>query len=127
MSVIYQINRKLLQPQFDLDTNTVLANSPFKWIVTWGFRTLEEQAKLHDIYLHGGPLAAPPGESAHNFGLAIDVVLIDKAGHWNYNTFSLGWIWLFAKILNHPRLHSGKGFGDADHIERYKWYLHKVA
>ena len=119
--VTYQIVRTNLQPQFDTDCFELLNSSSSHWIVTWGFRTFLEQQKLYDIYLKGGPLAAPPGKSAHNYGLAIDIVLATPQG-WSYNKNDPAWLWLFARVLAHPRLHSGKGFGDFDHIERYKWY-----
>ena len=41
--------------------------------VTSGFRTYDEQARLYQRYLHGGPLAAKPGTSSHEFGQAVDV------------------------------------------------------
>lgn len=44
--------------------------------VVSSFRSLAEQRKLHDAYVRGrGGRAAPPGSSAHNFGLAVDVNL----------------------------------------------------
>ncbi len=42
-------------------------------LITWGRRTLEQQAQLYDLYInHNGRRAAKPGESYHNYGLAID-------------------------------------------------------
>lgn len=41
--------------------------------VSSSFRTLEEQRKAYALYLAGGPLAAKPGTSLHEKGLAIDV------------------------------------------------------
>lgn len=38
-----------------------------------GFRTYEEQEQLYKKYKVGGNVAAPPGYSNHNFGLAIDI------------------------------------------------------
>lgn len=38
-----------------------------------GYRTYEEQAVLYDKFKRGGPVAAPPGYSNHNFGLAFDI------------------------------------------------------
>jgi LAS superfamily LD-carboxypeptidase LdcB len=40
---------------------------------TSGFRSAEQQQKLYDAHLAGGPKAAPPGSSAHESGLAIDL------------------------------------------------------
>jgi peptidoglycan LD-endopeptidase CwlK len=43
--------------------------------VTSGLRSRASQAKLYDDYIHGRSKlpAAPPGRSAHEYGLAIDV------------------------------------------------------
>lgn len=42
-----------------------------------GYRSMQEQARLYAAYLAGtGNLAAPPGRSMHNFGLAAD------GNHW---------------------------------------------
>lgn len=38
-----------------------------------GTRSYEEQAELYRKYKAGGPLAAPPGRSNHNFGIAFDI------------------------------------------------------
>jgi peptidoglycan L-alanyl-D-glutamate endopeptidase CwlK len=38
-----------------------------------GTRSYEEQAELYARYKAGGPLAAPPGRSNHNFGIAFDI------------------------------------------------------
>lgn len=50
-------------------------------------RTYAQQAELYDLYLQGqGPLAAPPGSSAHERGVAVDVAepvmreIIDRIG-----------------------------------------------
>jgi peptidoglycan L-alanyl-D-glutamate endopeptidase CwlK len=43
--------------------------------VTSGLRSYEEQAALYKKYQAGGPLAAPPGKSNHNFGLAFDITI----------------------------------------------------
>jgi LAS superfamily LD-carboxypeptidase LdcB len=50
-------------------------------------RTYEQQAQLYELYLLGqGPLAAPPGSSAHERGVAVDVAepimreIIDRIG-----------------------------------------------
>ncbi len=43
-----------------------------------GYRSMQEQARLYQAYLAGtGNLAAPPGSSMHNFGLAAD------GPHWS--------------------------------------------
>lgn len=55
-----------------------------------GYRSYEQQAAMYEAYLNGtGPLAAPPGTSAHEYGTAVDLEtpemrsVIDQIG-WNY-------------------------------------------
>lgn len=40
--------------------------------ISSSFRTYAEQVKAYNKYLNGGPLAAKPGTSAHEKGLAVD-------------------------------------------------------
>jgi peptidoglycan L-alanyl-D-glutamate endopeptidase CwlK len=47
--------------------------------VTSGTRSFAEQEELYKKYLAGGPLAAPPGKSNHNFGLAFDVTIFKRS------------------------------------------------
>lgn len=42
-----------------------------------GTRSYEEQAELYKKYKAGGPLAAPPGRSNHNFGIAFDIGIFE--------------------------------------------------
>ncbi len=48
-------------------------NIGLNFVITSGSRTYEEQAVLRVKYINGGPKAARPGYSNHNFGLAFDV------------------------------------------------------
>jgi len=129
--ITYRVDPDLLKPAFRADVEALLDLSPFSWVVTYGYRSIAEQAELHTKYLAGGPRAAPPGESAHNFGLAVDVVLDadpDKPGlQASWDTKHPGWIWLFNAVAAHPRLKSGQSFGDGGHIERYHWKEHRGA
>lgn len=54
---------------------TYLDQRGFEPTVTSGLRTYGEQTRLYMAYLAGRSRlpAAPPGRSAHNYGLAIDV------------------------------------------------------
>ncbi len=54
---------------------TYLDQRGFEPTLTSGVRTYGEQQRLYSAYLAGRSSlpAAPPGRSAHNFGLAIDV------------------------------------------------------
>lgn len=44
-----------------------------KTIIGWGLRSIARQAIAYQNYLNGGTLAAKPGASWHNYGLAVDV------------------------------------------------------
>lgn len=86
------------------------------------FRTFDEQGVLRYKYEKGGPLAAKPGESYHNYGFAVDVVAISNDGTralWDdfsvylkiANVFKeYGWQWgydLWNKDLPHFQKPSG--------------------
>jgi len=124
MSVTWRVDPMGLRQPFRDDVTLLLALSPYAWTVTYGLRTLAEQEALFKKYQAGGPRAAPPGKSPHNFGLAIDVALDgspDPGLQPDWDTTHAGWVWLFDAIFAHPRLHSGKSFHDADHVEAVGW------
>jgi len=50
-----------------------LARRGLRAVITSGYRSLAKQRTLYNRYRRGGPLAAAPGNSAHNFGLAVDI------------------------------------------------------
>jgi hypothetical protein len=47
-----------------------------------GYRSTEQQQRLYDLYLAGGNLAAKPGSSNHERGLAADLDRYDSALSW---------------------------------------------
>jgi len=47
-----------------------------------GTRTFAQQADLFEKHQHGGPLAASPGHSNHNFGIAWDVGVFNEKGDY---------------------------------------------
>lgn len=131
---------------------------PYTYTVTYGRRATAIQQDLYDRwvaysawvayskYQKGqGPvapaapeapvagLAAPPGMSAHEYGLAIDVALDgdDKTPGCQptWNIALPGWQALFAAVRADPVLHSGADFPapkqDYDHVERYNWKAFK--
>ena len=55
-----------------------LARRGIRAVVTSGYRSLAKQARLYKAYRRGGPLAARPGQSAHNYGLAVDIALVGQ-------------------------------------------------
>lgn len=121
MSVRWKVDRGLLREPFATDVDGLLAARPESWVVHYGFRTREEQAALYATFLKGGPRAAPPGKSAHEYGLAVDVVVLDGEKHTDWNAEHPAWRGLLADILAHPRLHSLCNIGDCDHIEAVRW------
>jgi LAS superfamily LD-carboxypeptidase LdcB len=56
-----------------------LARRGLRAVVTSGYRSLAKQARLYEAYRRGGPLAARPGSSAHNYGLAVDIAFPGRA------------------------------------------------
>lgn len=120
MSISWRVNRSLLDPAFAADVDELLAQDEGDWFVTYGFRTRAEQAALYAAHLAGGPLAAPPGSSAHEVGRAVDVTLVENGvDQWDYQSPS--WRRLVEKVKAYPRLHSLDDKGDTDHIEEVNW------
>lgn len=110
-----------LDREFAADIVDLLGLSEYAWRVTEGVRTWEHQSALYEKHLAGGPLAAPPGHSAHEHGLAVDICRFGAGiESWDYAK-DPAWEWLFAACLKHPRLHSGHDFKDDDHIQAVKW------
>ncbi len=71
---------KLLDPEFVVYAKTMLdelKTQDFKYHVEWGFRTKIEQARLFSMgriqEAAAGFTRNRPGESFHNYGMAIDV------------------------------------------------------
>lgn len=123
-----KVDPSKLRKSFREDVESVLNPSPYRYRVQYGFRSVSEQADLYAKHLAGGPLAAPPGQSAHNYGLAIDVVVdaSDRPGlqaDWDVTTPA--WVWLTETIAKHPRLKTGAKYKDYGHIERLNWSTHK--
>ncbi len=53
---------------------TFIAAAPGSMSISSGYRSPQQQAKLYELYKAGkGNLAAPPGKSNHNHGLAMDI------------------------------------------------------
>jgi peptidoglycan L-alanyl-D-glutamate endopeptidase CwlK len=67
------------------DILELLAKRGVRIRIASAFRSIEEQAKLRAKYLKGGPLASPAGLSYHNYGLAVDCVIMkgDKEVVWD--------------------------------------------
>jgi peptidoglycan LD-endopeptidase CwlK len=143
MIVWRTVDKGELEPDFADDVEELLHNSKWTWYVTSGFRSHAAQDILYGQGRSVYQLAqynlthvarpdlprvtnARAGQSAHNYGLAIDVV---PDGDDNvpglqpiWNVKLPPWLWLKQATLKHPRLKGGWSFNDWPHIERYKWY-----
>lgn len=127
--IIWRAKSDFLNPGFLTDVTAFLESSPYTWYVLEAFRTFERSDQLYADYKAGlGPKAAPAGKSAHNYGLAIDVVpdIHGRTGlqpSWDIRRKE--WQWLKLHSIPHPRLTVGWRFGDWPHIRRYRWKRHK--
>lgn len=123
MNLKWTVSQANLDPEFLNDVTKLLTASPDDWAVTFGYRSYTAQAALYAKYQDGGAEAAPPGESAHEHGLAIDVAWLTPGGGLSWDYGQPAFQWLFAAVAAHPRLHSGVTFPkpDEDHIEAFRW------
>lgn len=122
MSVTWRVKKSELRQPFADDVDKLLADDPDEWVVTEGLRDSVYQKALYEKYLKGGPRAAPPGKSAHEKGLAIDVSLI-KNNRTIWDPEDPAWQRIIHKVHMHPRLHSLADIGDYDHIEAVNWRI----
>lgn len=127
--ITWRVDRGKINEDFGNEVDFLLSKSPFAWFVIQGWRSMAEQARLYEEHLRGGPEAAPPGKSAHEFGLAVDVALdLDPVAHGlqpDWNIKHPGWAWLFDTLRRNAFLESGAFFPyfDGDHIQRRNWKL----
>ncbi len=88
---------------------------------TMGFRDLVEQAALWDAYQKGGPRAAPPGKSAHNYGMAVDFLAYRKGallGSSSEPEYAL-----MEELAPRYTLKTLRRLNDAGHVELDGWEL----
>lgn len=78
-AVVEPLGMAGLDPTFAARVSCLFAKVPGLWIVS-GFRTQEEQAALHE---EKPELAAPPGHSMHELGLAADLGFPSDAAREN--------------------------------------------
>jgi len=57
--------------------------------ISFAYRTMSQQRELYRAYKSGGPKAASPGSSWHNYAAAIDLVIIeDNRANWSNNLYT---------------------------------------
>ncbi len=115
-----------VDPSFANDVDSVLVRSPYSYVVTFGYRSTSEQTVLYNAYKATGKnRAAAPGNSAHEYRLAIDVAVDSdpsKPGlQPDWNTKAAAWVWLTAEVNKHPRLNTLWYLADFGHIQAKDW------
>ena len=57
--------------------------------ISFSYRTMAQQRELYRAYQSGGPKAASPGASWHNYAAAIDFVIIEgRRANWSNNLYT---------------------------------------
>lgn len=123
-----------LQDAFATAVEACLSPLVATWVVTSGLRTMAAQTALYakgrdadgNVVDQSAVVTdAPPGSSAHNWGLAVDVALQSGQGALSWDYSRPEWSILWAAIRASATLHSGEDFPagqtDPDHIERLNW------
>lgn len=128
MPFVYHVDASLLDTEFRGAWEETAGPLPDTWLVTQGWRSRAVQAALYAHYQAGGPLAAPPGLSPHEWGLAVDVALLRADGSVSWDLGDAAWGRLFQAVDASALLHSGRHFTkpDPDHIERVGWQRYKL-
>ena len=126
MSLRWDVSQANLDPELLKDICGLFEPDASDWAITYGFRTFDEQNALYQKHLKGGPLAAAPGHSPHEFGLAIDFAEIVN-GKLLWDDSRPSWARIRAVVDASPRLHGGWKFppeapADPDHIQAVKFY-----
>lgn len=89
--------------------------------VTSGFRTMEDQQRLYDKYLAGtGNLAAAPGRSNHQNGIAVDFNVSANSGRVFEWMTKNAWKYGFIRTVSRERWH-WEYWGDWNGVEKPSW------
>lgn len=109
-----------LDPDFLRDVRALLAACEAHaatYKIISGYRSLDEQAALYRAYKAGGPRAAAPGTSAHNFGLAVDVArMVDGKADWLPGDYAT-----LADLAPRYGLETLAALKDFGHVQRIGW------
>ena len=79
-----------IRDRFGEGVKTFLANNPdYDCTISFGYRSLAQQRTLYNEYQRGGPKAAYPGNSWHNWGAAIDFVVVQgRSAVWDSSFYT---------------------------------------
>lgn len=114
-----RVNLDKIEPDFLGNILEVVARCRERgwlYVATLGYRTIPEQTALYARYKQGGPKAAPPGYSAHQYGLALDFARFRVEGAkakytWDDHDFDV-----LGEEAEAQGLDWGGRYGDADHV-----------
>lgn len=122
LDLVQRVNLDLLYEPFLEDILKLLAACRARGVDYWlteGFRSYARSHQLRALFLEGkGGKAAPAGQSAHNFGLAVDLARdldVKRKGlqpSWKAEDFTV----LGEEVAKFPHLVWGKSFGDMPHV-----------
>lgn len=117
--LVRRIDLDKLEPDFLGNMLEVVARCQARgwlYVATLGYRTLAEQAALYARFKQGGPRAAPPGSSAHQYGLAVDFARYRVDGAKGKFTWDAHDFDVLGEEAEAQGLDWGGRYGDADHI-----------
>lgn len=105
------LNPVFLQQLLDLLVEGKMQNYIYK--VYSGYRSFDEQRTLYKLFLGGGAKAAPPGLSAHNYGLAVDCARLMPDGTVSWKDSDMDYLGVLAPKHG---LDWGGRFADKPHL-----------
>ena len=79
-----------VRDRFAKGVQSFLSSNPdYDCNISYAYRTMAQQKELYRKYKSGGPKAASPGSSWHNFASAIDLVIIkDGRAQWDDSLYT---------------------------------------
>lgn len=88
-----------------------------------GYRSPAESDRLYSAWIQGGkkgPRAAPGGKSAHNYGLAVDVLCLDAEGKVVESSEAPEYV-LLEDLAQRYGLKTLRALSDGGHVELDGW------
>lgn len=115
-ALVRRIDLDYLYPPFLERLLNLIADAKYQgqeYIAYFGFRSYALQKALHLAHQNGGPLAAPPGLSAHQYGMAVDMFYKRANGQasWDKSFFAP-----LKELCKKHKLAWGGDFKDWGHI-----------
>ena len=135
MTMLWCGQRGEVDSEFADECDATIGPLPDTFGVNRGYASTASQDILYQKFLHGGPLAAKPGRSAHNYRFAIDLARVED-GKWYWDYDHPAWQRLRDAVDKSAHLHGGWRFpedtagrvvADPDHVQdQTKWMAKKA-